>query len=96
MGANTSYRQGQTLSTAYTGIAASVTVPAGCSIIRVSASTDAFVTITGSAVATAATTAIGMPVAGKVYEYFTVNPSDVVSFVQESTNGVGYVTPMSS
>lgn len=91
MSTETTYKQGRTISTAYTGTKGDIIVPAGVSKIRVLASTDAFVAIGAGAVATTAS----MPVTGKVYEYFDCSPGDIVSFIQSSSNGTGYVTLMS-
>lgn len=97
MANDTTYRpSGLTQSVAYSGTAASVTVPSACTKIRLWTSTNAFVVISRAAVATVATTTYGMPVTSSVYEYLSVVPGDVVSFIQSAISGIGYITPMSA
>lgn len=90
---DTTYNPGATKSASYTGTAgAAEAVSKKTTKIRIYATTDCFIKITTAG--TSATTS-DMPLTGKIAEYFDCDPSSIVSFIQQSAGGTGYVTEMS-
>lgn len=83
-------RPGTTQTVAYTGTAGTVTNGAGAqvSIVRVVASSDAFISFSGDATTSDVFMAAGIP------EYFVVTPGQKVSAIQSSAGGNLYVTEM--
>lgn len=80
-----------TQSVAYTGTAGVITNPVSSTVVRVYCTSDAFIAIGTTPVATTAWT----PVTAKVPEYFRVIPGvDKVSAIQSSAGGTLYVTDM--
>jgi len=89
---DTTFKQGLTVSVAYTGTAGTTAaVGAKTTKVRVWCSTDSFVRI---GVAPTATTA-DMPVTAGTPEYFDINPGEKVSAIQSAINGIVYATQMS-
>jgi len=84
------YRVSTVQSVAYTGTAGTITNAIGSEtyVVRVLATTVAFVSFTG----TATTADVYMP-AG-VAEYFVVTPGQKVSAIQSASGGTLYVTEM--
>lgn len=90
---NTTYRPSDvTQNVPYTGTAGTIANPISAQTfnVRVYCTTDAFVKF---GVTPTATTA-DMPVAGGVFEYFSVNPGEKISAIQSTANGTLYVTEM--
>ena len=83
-------RLGTHQSVAYTGTAGTIAtaITSGHNKVRVYVTTDAYIKIGSSPTATTS----DVPLAAKSAEYFTINPGEKVSAIQDASGGTLHVT----